>query len=162
MGEAAARPEVLQALLEGLRDEEAQDVRRAAAYGPWGRWARRRPDPKSFRPSWNTSGMRTRMCAVRPPGPGGDGRGGGPPEVLQALLECLRDEDEDVRFAAARALGAMGEAAATPEVLQALLECLRDEDEDVRLGRGRRGPGGDGRGGGPTRSPSGPPGIPPG
>jgi HEAT repeat protein len=47
-------------------------------------------------------------------------------------LECLRDEDPNVREAAAEVLGRMGEAAATPEVLQALAKCLRDENWGVR------------------------------
>jgi len=56
------------------------------------------------------------------------------PEVIEALVQCLRkDKDGWVRGAAARALGQMGAAAATPEVLQALAERLReDKDEYVR------------------------------
>jgi uncharacterized protein YfaT (DUF1175 family) len=54
------------------------------------------------------------------------------PEVLQTLLEYLRDEDRDVRYAAAEALREMGKAAARPEVLRALAERLRDEDGLVR------------------------------
>ena len=53
------------------------------------------------------------------------------PEVLQALLECLRDEDEPVRGEAADALKAMGPAAAATEIPQALRERLRHADEDV-------------------------------
>ena len=54
------------------------------------------------------------------------------PKKLEALLEGLRDKDEDVRREAALALGEMGEAAARPEVIQALLERLRDKYGDVR------------------------------
>jgi hypothetical protein len=61
------------------------------------------------------------MCAVRPPRPWGDGPAAARPEVLQALLECLRDEDGGCAMRPPGP-GEMGEAAARPEVLQALLE----------------------------------------
>ena len=50
------------------------------------------------------------------------------PEVVSGLLGLLRDTDEDVRRAAAVALGKIG----TPEVVGGLPGLLRDTDEDLR------------------------------
>lgn len=52
------------------------------------------------------------------------------PRALDALLECLMDEDEDVRIDAAEALGALGDARAGG----ALLDSLRDDPcNDVKI-----------------------------
>ncbi len=51
------------------------------------------------------------------------------PETIPALLGALKDEIEDVRVAAARALGA-GE----PDVFPKLLALLQDKDETLRVG----------------------------
>jgi len=50
--------------------------------------------------------------------------------VVAALLKRLTDSDEDVRWAAARALGQLG--VATPEVTAALLKDLTDPERYVR------------------------------
>jgi HEAT repeat protein len=53
--------------------------------------------------------------------------------LIAVLGRRLRDPDEDVHRAAARALGQMGAAAAAhPGLLETLLQWLRDPDEDVR------------------------------
>jgi len=53
-------------------------------------------------------------------------------EVVAALLKYLTDSKEDVRGAAAEALGQMGAAAATPEVVAALLRYLTDSEGYAR------------------------------
>jgi HEAT repeat protein len=54
-------------------------------------------------------------------------------EVIPALLEALKDEDDFVRRSAAAALGRLGEIAAQrADVIPALLGALRDEDPWVR------------------------------
>ncbi|OYT68825.1 MAG: hypothetical protein CFK49_12785, partial [Armatimonadetes bacterium JP3_11] len=45
--------------------------------------------------------------------------------AVPALMQALRDEDKDVRFAACEALGAIGDASAVP----ALIKALGDRDE---------------------------------
>jgi HEAT repeat protein len=52
----------------------------------------------------------------------------GDPQAVPALMEALKDRDEDVRKAVAEALGEIGD----PQAVPALLETLKDEDEDVR------------------------------
>ena len=52
------------------------------------------------------------------------------PEVIEALLEGLKNEEQAVRSACARALGKIG--VALSEVIAALLVGLQDEDEWVR------------------------------
>ncbi|MBC7239774.1 MAG: HEAT repeat domain-containing protein, partial [Chloroflexi bacterium] len=54
------------------------------------------------------------------------------PEILECLASLLQDGYENVREAAARAVGALGAAAATPEILARLASLLQDGDEDVR------------------------------
>jgi HEAT repeat protein len=53
----------------------------------------------------------------------------GEADVIAALIGALRDQDGDVRYAAADALKEMGDATAIP----ALLESLRDGEENVRF-----------------------------
>jgi HEAT repeat protein len=116
-----ARPEVIQALAEHLWDENGY-VRRAAAraLGLAGKVAARPEviqalmDDEAFETLW-----RTRAGVVRP-------------EFIQALEECLQDQDEDVRKAAPAALGLMRIVAARPGLIEALKEHLQDEDENVR------------------------------
>ena len=68
--------------------------------------------------------MKTASCAWRRRRRSGDeGPAAGPP-----LSEALRDEDRNVRIAAARALGDIKDPAAGPP----LIEALRDEDSSVR------------------------------
>ena len=52
----------------------------------------------------------------------------GDSRVVPALLEALKDEDVDVRQAAAEALGKLGDSRSVP----ALVEALKDEIADVR------------------------------
>ena len=47
---------------------------------------------------------------------------------LDKLIENLKSEDEEVREAAAKALGEIGDARA----VEPLIKALRDEDGDVR------------------------------
>ena len=116
-----ARPEVIQALAEHLWDENGY-VRRAAAraLGLAGKVAARPEviqalmEDEAFETLW-----RTRAGVVRP-------------EFIQALEECLQDQDEDVRKAAPAALGLMRIVAARPGLIEALKEHLQDEDENVR------------------------------
>jgi HEAT repeat protein len=162
MGEAAVRPEVLQALTERLRDEDG-DVRRAAAEA-LGRMGEAAATPEVLQAlterlrdvRWDVHYAATRALGTMGPA-------AATPEVLQALTEHLQDEvwevssapgyvrpwgmrqlideysggpaevlQKDVRRSVVWALGRMGPAAATPEVLQALLEYLRHEDGRVR------------------------------
>ena len=51
----------------------------------------------------------------------------GDPRVVQPLMAALKDVDEEVRLAAAQALGEIGAAAVEP-----LIVALNDADEDVR------------------------------
>ena len=51
---------------------------------------------------------------------------------MPALLEALKDEDEDVRRLAVFALGRISPA--PKDAVPALIEALKDEDEDVRAG----------------------------
>jgi HEAT repeat protein len=53
-------------------------------------------------------------------------------EVLAVVTERLTDPEEDVRRAAAWALGQVGAGVATPEVLVALRKCLTDPGWNVR------------------------------
>ncbi|MDJ0676815.1 MAG: HEAT repeat domain-containing protein [Calothrix sp. MO_167.B42] len=55
-------------------------------------------------------------------------------QVVEPLLELLKDEDEDsdVRWCAANTLGKLGNG--TPQVVEPLLELLKDEDSIVRMG----------------------------
>jgi HEAT repeat protein len=48
--------------------------------------------------------------------------------AVPALIEALKDDDEDVRRAAAGALGEIGD----PQAVPALIEALKDDDEYVR------------------------------
>jgi HEAT repeat protein len=106
MGEGAVVPEVLEALVERLRDDEAPEVRREVAEAL---------AKMAFGASWDVK----RAVAT--------------PEVVRALRERLGDDDPEVRTYAAHALGMMGPAAARPEVLEALVERLKDENEWVRM-----------------------------
>ncbi|MEW5757977.1 MAG: HEAT repeat domain-containing protein [Candidatus Omnitrophota bacterium] len=49
------------------------------------------------------------------------------PLIVEPLITCLRDENEDIRHAAAQALAKIGQPAVDP-----LIVCLRDEDKNVR------------------------------
>ncbi|WP_422367287.1 HEAT repeat domain-containing protein [Pelagibius sp.] len=64
-------------------------------------------------------------AADLPPG----GFAGSPPDRVAAVSPYLRDDDELLRCAAARALGATADARAAP----ALVEALMDEDPDLRV-----------------------------
>jgi len=64
---------------------------------------------------------------------GAMGKSAGTTEVLTALVELLRDEEQNVQNEAASALGAMGEKiSAAPEFIHALLALLRDEKWTIR------------------------------
>jgi HEAT repeat protein len=47
-------------------------------------------------------------------------------------MQLLRDPDEEVRYAAADAVGHLGSSAATPEILAVLMQLLRDPEGNVR------------------------------
>jgi HEAT repeat protein len=157
MGPAAAHPEVLRALLACLRYGDAL-VRDEAARALGAMRAADRPEVHQILQQYlRDENELVQLAAVRAflqvddvdmddvaahlddmlaPLPVGlierKEKGAARPEVLQALLERLRDEDKDVRYAAALDLWKMGPAAATPEVLQALTECLYNDWDDVR------------------------------
>ena len=51
-------------------------------------------------------------------------------DAVLALVECLKDEDSDVRDSAALELGKLGEHA--KDAAAALTKCLKDRNSDVR------------------------------
>jgi len=67
------------------------------------------------------------------------------PEVIEALVRLLRDDDLFVRTDAAIALGQLGEAAARPEVLSALVRVLYRDDASIVTGNAARALGRMGR-----------------
>ena len=132
MGQAAAVPEVLPALVLCLETDTYPSVRRAAA-DALGWMGQAAAAPEVLRAL--AGRLRDEDRAVRVAAAWALGRMGpaaAAPEVLEALAERLRDEDPAVRRAAADALRAMGPAAATLETFRALAGCLRDRDRDVR------------------------------
>jgi len=129
MGEAAATPEVVGALIQRLREDEDWVVRMNAAealgmMGPaaatlevLGALAQRLREDEDWRVRYEAARTLGRM-----------GEAAAQPEALGALIQCLRkDEAWWVRTTAAWALGRMGAAAATPEVVEALAERLRED-----------------------------------
>ena len=133
MGEAAAKPEVIGALIQRLREDEAEGVRQEAAraLGEMGPAAATLEVLEAL-----VQALQDRNSDVRSEAAwvlGEMGEAAATPEVLEALVQCLReDKDRDVRYGAAWALGKMGEAAATPEVIEALAQALRDRAFGVR------------------------------
>ncbi|RDW58024.1 hypothetical protein BP6252_13435 [Coleophoma cylindrospora] len=53
-----------------------------------------------------------------------------PQEILTSLTDALKDENQDVRYAAASALG--HQASLPQEILTSLTDALKDENQDVR------------------------------
>ena len=51
-------------------------------------------------------------------------------QEIEELIQALQDDDEDVRYHAAFALGEIGEGAV--EAVPALIQALQDDDEGVR------------------------------
>jgi len=60
------------------------------------------------------------------------GREAGTPVILERMLDLLRDEDSDVRYSAAVAVGGLGAAAANDSFLAGLAELVHDETPEIR------------------------------
>ena len=122
---AESNPEVLNAILNTLRDEDWH-VRLTAVHvlAPLAG-----SNPQVLDAILNTlrdEDWRVRLTAVHALAPLARSN----PEVLNAILISLRDEDLSVRQAAVEALAPP--AGSNPIVLDALLNTLGDEDSDVR------------------------------
>ncbi|CAF4816737.1 unnamed protein product, partial [Rotaria magnacalcarata] len=60
---------------------------------------------------------------------GGIGEKAATPEVIDALIHAMGDEDDSIRTSACITLRNIGEKAATPEVIAALVHAMEDEYE---------------------------------
>jgi HEAT repeat protein len=130
---AAARPEVLDALLRLLDDYDARA--RSAAAGALGGLEEAAARPEVFDALFRL--LNDSDGPVRDEAAAALGRlGAASPEVVAALLRRLDDNDFLVRYAAAEALGRLG-AAGRPEVLDALLRLLDDDVDWVRSAAAR-------------------------
>jgi HEAT repeat protein len=133
MGPAAARPDVVDRLVESLRDTEWEVQDNAAcALERMGPAAARADvvdrlvewllDPEEKVPQFRAARVLGRM-----------GLAAARPDVVDRLVECLRDPEKKVRSHAAEALGELGPAAARPDVVDRLLSWLRDPEWNVRF-----------------------------
>ena len=131
MGQAAATPEVVAALLRLLSDP-VRAIRRAAV-AVSGQMSQAAATPEVFAALLgllpDPAGTVRRAAAAAL---GQMGQAAATPEVVAALLKLLSDPEEAVRRAAAAALGRTGQAAATPEVFAALLRLLSDPAGTIR------------------------------
>ena len=69
---------------------------------------------------------------------GGLGAAAATPAILARLAKLLADEEEDVRWAAAWAVGRLGAAAVTPAILAGLAALPLDEDDQDVLWAARK------------------------
>jgi HEAT repeat protein len=129
MGDAAAAPEVLEALRERLGDDDPK-VRTYAAWalGMMGEAAARPEVLEALVGRLKDEDAWVRMEAAQ--ALGGMGPAAATPEVVGALVERFWDDDGDVGGAAAFSLGRL--ASDRPEVVLAILPHLRDASEMVR------------------------------
>jgi HEAT repeat protein len=136
MRRAAARPEVLQRLLDRLLSalgEEDPNLSRAlaSALAEVGEDAGMseiisRLSETLYRPDENTRSKGAQALGTM-------GSAAATPGILDRLLELLSDPDDDVRSSAAEALGNLGKDAAKPEVLARLVDLLCDRESMVSI-----------------------------
>jgi HEAT repeat protein len=130
LGPLAQRPEVIELLFEGLRDNEwvvrngaAEALGRVTEMAPrmvLDRLVQYLRDPE-VNVRTGAADALARMGSLAPR-----------PDIIESLANCLRDPDEDLRDKAVQALGQMGPAAGT-EVVDLLVQSLRDPSGYVRM-----------------------------